>query len=94
MRTTLTIDDDVLQAAKETARRERRTTGQVISDTCRTAISDRRRAGLDLANRGKAQPPAGEADRRLAARGFVILPGGQHLVTDEDVNRLRDGLGI
>ena len=31
MRTTLDIDDDVLQAAKERARRDKKTTGEVIS---------------------------------------------------------------
>jgi hypothetical protein len=32
MRTTLDIDDDVLQAAKERARRDKKTTGEVISE--------------------------------------------------------------
>jgi len=34
MRTTLDIDDDVLQAAKELARRERKTAGAMISSSC------------------------------------------------------------
>ena len=32
MRTTLDIDDDILQAAKELGERENRTAGQVLSD--------------------------------------------------------------
>jgi len=35
MRTTLDIDEDVLQAAKELAAKERRTTGAVLSDLAR-----------------------------------------------------------
>lgn len=39
MRTTLDIDDDVLHAAKEIARRERRTAGAVISELTRKALT-------------------------------------------------------
>ena len=35
MRTTVDIDDDVLQAAKELARRERKTTGRILSELAR-----------------------------------------------------------
>jgi hypothetical protein len=38
MRTTLNIDDDVLQAAREIAKRERRSVGAVISDLIRKAL--------------------------------------------------------
>ncbi|MFK5644897.1 hypothetical protein ACI3ET_00090 [Ornithinimicrobium sp. LYQ121] len=39
MRTTLTIDDDVLRAAKELARREGRTVGQVLSELARRSMT-------------------------------------------------------
>lgn len=39
MRTTLDIADDVLQAAKERARREKKTTGAVISELARCALT-------------------------------------------------------
>lgn len=39
MRTTLSIDDDVLAAARERARRERRTVGAVISDLARASLT-------------------------------------------------------
>lgn len=39
MRTTLDIDDDVLQAARELAENRRKTTGQVISDLARQALA-------------------------------------------------------
>jgi hypothetical protein len=42
VRTTLTIDDDVLQAAKEIAANRGTTTGQVISDLVRRALEPRR----------------------------------------------------
>jgi hypothetical protein len=39
MRTTLDIADDVLQAAKELARRQKKTAGQVLSELARKALS-------------------------------------------------------
>jgi len=39
MRTTLDIANDVLQAAKDRARREKKTTGEVISELARAALT-------------------------------------------------------
>lgn len=39
MRTTLALDDDVLLAVKERARREKRTAGEVLSDLARQALT-------------------------------------------------------
>ena len=39
MRTTLDIADDVLQAAKERAKREQKTTGQIVSELLRQALT-------------------------------------------------------
>ncbi|MEO5816876.1 MAG: antitoxin [Gemmatimonadaceae bacterium] len=39
MRTTLDIADDVLNAAKERARREHKTAGQVVSELLRQALT-------------------------------------------------------
>jgi hypothetical protein len=39
MRTTLDIDDDVLQAAKELARRERKSAGRVLSELARRGLA-------------------------------------------------------
>jgi hypothetical protein len=44
MRTTLDIDDDVLETAKELAARRSTTAGRVISDLVRTALAPRERA--------------------------------------------------
>lgn len=38
MRTTLEIDDDILEAAKELAAREKKTAGKVISELARRGI--------------------------------------------------------
>ncbi|MDR1635623.1 MAG: hypothetical protein LBS27_12070 [Bifidobacteriaceae bacterium] len=40
MRTTLTIDDDVLYAAKERAKAEHRSTGEVISAMARKGFAE------------------------------------------------------
>jgi hypothetical protein len=39
MRTTLEIDDDVLEAAKELAKAQKTTAGQVISDLARKSLT-------------------------------------------------------
>lgn len=39
MRTTIDIADDVLQAAKERARRENKTAGEVVSELLRLALT-------------------------------------------------------
>ncbi len=46
MRTTLSLDDDVLLAVKERARRERRTAGEVLSDLARQALTQQHGACL------------------------------------------------
>lgn len=82
MRTTLDIDDDLLHAAKELARRERSTASVVISRLLRAALTRR-------------QPePAGVAEAPAAAYGFRPLPASGSLVTNELVNRLREDEGI
>lgn len=46
MRTTLNIEDDVLFAVKERARREKRTAGEVISELARDALTGRHTANV------------------------------------------------
>lgn len=79
MRTTLDIEDDVLQAAKERAQREGRTAGQVLSE---------------LARRGLAAPAATPAARPHFRRGVPIMPSRGGIVTLEHVQRLRDQEGV
>ena len=75
MRTTLDIADDVLHAAKERAGREHKTTGEVISDLARSALTARR----DTA----AAPPK-------AVHGFRPFPRRGGIVTNRSINALRE----
>ena len=79
MRTTLDIADDVLQAAKERARRENRTAGEVISDLARAALT----APVPAAGAPKAsEPRALYGIRPFARRG--------NLVTNDLIDKLRE----
>lgn len=81
MRTTLDIDDDLLQASKELAQHEGTTAGVIVSRLLRQALT----AG--------AVSTAGAAPATLPGfRPFAAKPGA--VVTDELVNRLRDQAGI
>jgi hypothetical protein len=82
MRTTLDIDTPVLDAVKELARREGRTAGAVASDLIRRALAQPAPAP------GAHEPPA-----RYGFRPFAAAPA-EDRVTNEQVNRLRDELGI
>ena len=77
MRTTLDIADDVLLAARELARRERKTAGQVLSDLARQALLGG--AGTPL--------PDQEPEEFL---GFRPLPSRGVVVTNELIDRLRE----
>lgn len=76
MRTTLDIANDVLQAAKERARREHRTTGEVISELARSALN----AHADV-------PAAHEPKVLYGFRPFGKRGG---IVTNERIDRLRE----
>ena len=78
MRTTLDIEDDVLRAAKELARRSHTTAGRVISDLVRKALTQ----PASAAGSGVAEPTAVYGFRPFAARGGVV--------TNDLVDRLRD----
>jgi hypothetical protein len=76
MRTTLDIAEDVLHAAKERARRERKTTGQVISELARQALT--------------AAPPAAVVREPSAHYGLRPFAGRGGLVTNEAIDKLRE----
>ena len=83
MRTTLDIDDDVLQAAKDLARRQQITAGQIISRLLRERLN-----GVVPDAAGAAVEPA------VNAAGFRPLPSRGVLVSNELVNALRDREGV
>ena len=77
MRTTLDIADDVLQAVKERARREKKTAGEVISELARSALN--------------ASPaPARGARNPKWIHGFRPFPKRGGLVTNELIDTLRE----
>lgn len=81
MRTTLDIDNDVLATAKELARREGKTAGQLASELMREALRARRR-------------PAATGGPRRDLYGFKPIPAGGAIVTNELVDRLREEIGV
>jgi hypothetical protein len=81
MRTTLDIEDDVLLAAKETARQRKLSLGAVISDLARQAL---------LQSAGSAVGRAKPARTRLARLGIHPLPKRGGMVTNETIDQLRD----
>lgn len=76
MRTTLSLDDDVLLAVKERARRENRTAGQVLSDLARQALTS-------------LQSPA-PATEPCDHHGFDPLPNRGPAVSNALIDRLRE----
>ena len=79
MRTTLDIDDDLLMAAKDIAKRERRSAGSVVSDFVRL--------GMSAANRDE------RAAEGAAEFGFRPFPSRGGVVTNELIDRLREQTG-
>lgn len=79
MRTTLDIDEDVLVAAKELARHQRKTAGKLASELMREALQNRAKRTSTVAS-----------DRH----GFRPIAAGRSPVSNELVNEMRDDLGI
>lgn len=82
MRTTLDIDEDVLNAAKELARRENASAGQVVSRLLREILTRTAETG---------SPPKGAS---RSATGFRPFSQPGKLVTNEQVDALRDSEGV
>jgi hypothetical protein len=76
MRTTLDIADDVLQAAKERARRERKTVGEMISELARRALTT-------------PQEPL-SVKRSKAVCGLKPFARRGGIVTNELIDKVRD----
>ena len=75
MRTTIDIDQDVLQAAKEISRRQKRTAGSVLSELAREGLR---------ASGSRAGTPGDDF------LGFEPIASGGTLVTQELVEQLLD----
>jgi hypothetical protein len=77
MRITLNISEDVLSVAKDLARREKKTVGEVISTLARRALT-----AQSATTRARA-PAATYGLRPFATRGGIV--------TNELINELREG---
>lgn len=75
MRTTLSIDDDVLLAVKERAHREKRTVGAVLSELARAALTS---------------PAAQHESSDTSLHGFEPLPHRGAAVSNALIDRLRE----
>lgn len=75
MRTTVNLDDDVLLAVQERARREKRPAGQVLSDLARQALTNQHRPS---------------ADPQTPRHGFQPLPRRGRAVSNALIDRLRE----
>ena len=75
MRTTIDIDDDVLAAAKERARREHKTAGQVVSELLRQALT--------------VASPSPAVREAPAVYGLQPFPRRGGLVTNDLIDQLR-----
>lgn len=80
MRTTLNIDDDILIAVRERAKREGKTAGRVLSELARRGLL------LDT--------HAGEIAESGSFFGFEPLPRRGPTVSNELIDSLRDDEGI
>lgn len=83
MRTTLNIDDDLLLAVKEIARRDSKSVGSAVSGLLRQALAGGEPHGL-----AEAQAPFGTTEF-----GFHPFPPRGGVVTNELIDRLREESG-
>jgi len=84
MRTTLDIDPEVLQAAKELARQQNRTASEVLSDLARQGL---RAAMAAPSSTGQDKAPS-------SFFGFRPFSPRGTPVTNDIVNKLRDESGV
>ncbi|PZS17633.1 MAG: antitoxin [Acidimicrobiales bacterium] len=76
MRTTIRLDDDLLFAVQERARREKRTAGEVLSDLVRQALTGQGRQSEGHASAGHL--------------GFQPLPRRGAAISNALIDRLRE----
>lgn len=78
MRTTVNLDDDVVLAVQERARREKRSVGAVLSDLARQALTGQHRA---------------DSSSSPELYGFRPLPHRGAAVSNALIDRLREESG-
>lgn len=80
MRTTLDIDKDILIAAKERARVEKKSVGRVISDLARESLT--------------GPKPQVEGPKFIQKNGLTVLAPRGEVITLEHVQKIMDEEGI
>lgn len=76
VRTTLDIDDDVLESAKALGRRTKKTAGAILSELARRALTNSAAKSTKRASRGVG--------------GFEPLESRGGVVTNERIDKLRE----
>jgi hypothetical protein len=89
MRTTLDIADDVLFAAKEIARLEKKPLGQIVSELARRAFA----LGPEAVH-GAHPTVTPQVSERVSSYGIHPLPSRGALVSNDMIDRLRDQEGV
>ena len=81
MRTTINIEKDVLDAARELARQEKTSIGDIVSRLLRQSLTGNTSQGPD-------------SSESCTVAGFRPFPGRGVLITNEVVDSLRDREGL
>jgi hypothetical protein len=76
MRTTLDIDEDVLEAARGLAKRERKTIGELVSELARRGLA--------------AVPQRSVVNEPKALYGLRPFPSRGGILTNEMIDRIRE----
>ena len=82
MRTTIDVDEDVLAAAKELARKQRVSIGKIVSGLLREALS------------GRYSRSEARHDLPAKAGGFRPFPARGRVVTDDLIEQIRNTEGV
>jgi len=82
MRTTLDIDPDVLETAREIARKEKKTAGAVISSLARRGFY------------GSESSVFASTEPSRLLNGVPVLPPTGSLVSESSIRKIRDTEGI
>lgn len=92
MRTTLNIDDDLLIAVREMAKRESKTAGAMVSELLRDSLTGAA-DGRAMAGVADVVTPYEAAPAALVAHGFRPFPKRGGIVTNTLIDRLREETG-
>jgi hypothetical protein len=92
MRTTINIADDIFFAAKDFAKRDQKSLGDVLSDWARTALTAMSQRNTAATSNKKSTTT--QADRIYQNLGFRPFEDGRTVVTNQQVNALREQEGI